>query len=274
MVKRYYADQDAFYQHFAPTQFEKERPEYERGLWDTAFAYETDLLGHWGYLCDIGAGMGWFIRYWNELGDYCAWGIEPSAHARNVARYRLGLTLLYPDWQTLWQDEHRRYPLLNTTGHTSIGITKMHHVRLCLVLEHVADPLAFLKEIASNLRELGNLLIIVPNEMNPLQRCIQGKGDWWVSPVHVNYFTSDSLRTLLCKAGFIVQHESATFPIELFQLMGLTYIGHPRIGKLCHYLRLYLEHGLGKRIFNLYQWLYERYGWGRELIMLAQKKPK
>lgn len=266
-VQRYYREEDGLYTRFSPQQFWKEAKEYQHGWWDAAFRFQQYLLQHWGFFCDIGAGAGWFMDHWNWLCDYIAWGIEPSYKARLFGEQQLDLRIA-PDWHTLMARERRKD---QGAGFGGGGVHQMHSMRMCLVLEHVADPRTFLLETINYLRPAGRLLIIVPNEMNPLQQRIKGYGDWWVSPVHINYFTADSLRKLLTSLGLHVTYEGTTFPMELFHLLGIHYIGHERLGRLCHWTRLVFERFVGPKVFLFYQKLYKRYGWGRELMFLAYR---
>jgi SAM-dependent methyltransferase len=63
------------------------------------------------------------------------------------------------------------------------------------VLEHLADPLAFLRQAAELLRPGGHCFILVPNFRSLAVR-LAGPRYRYVMPEHVNYFTPDTLRRL------------------------------------------------------------------------------
>jgi hypothetical protein len=74
------------------------------------------------------------------------------------------------------------------------------------------------------------------------------------------------------KAGFDVVFETATFPMELFILMGTDYRGNDILGQQCHETRLKTEQTFGEKAFDFYKHLYDNYKWGRELVFVGQKR--
>ena len=65
-------------------------------------------------------------------------------------------------------------------------------IALSMVLEHVKDPIGLIEEARSLLAPGGLLLLISPNDFNPLQMTLWkelGFKPWWVNPRHhLNYF--------------------------------------------------------------------------------------
>ena len=106
------------------------------------------------------------------------------------------------------------------------------------VLEHIPDPISLLKLAYSKLNDNGLICIIVPNDFNPFQLILRDQLEfepWWVSPPHhINNFDHKSLGNLLVSAGFTVLHQESTFPIDLFLLMGDTYIDNDEVGRMSH----------------------------------------
>ena len=116
------------------------------------------------------------------------------------------------------------------------------------VLEHVPHPEEMLTGIWRLLEPGGLLYIRVPNDFNPLQAAAQrklGAEPWWIAvPDHVNYFDVESLCALTRQIGFEPVDVQADFPMELFLLMGLTYIGDPEVGARCHAYRVEAERSM------------------------------
>lgn len=271
-VDRYY-EGDYFYAgdnpHSPPDWFEKERAEYEAGLWDAYFGYLAGLLDVTKPVIDFGAGGGWFLHYLSQHGwpQALLYGIEPS--------------------RTAWQAspiKHRLYKELPKGDRAIRG-----NVVLSLVLEHIPDPAWFLQEdVLPHLD--GQLVVVVPNEFNPIQRYIINRETklgasfdwmrfelkhkvseatyqpWFISAVHVNYFNPASLRELLGGCGLTVTHAGATFPTEAWLLLpGHDHRGNDDLGRRHHLWRLRLERRW-PGIFRGYGWL----GWfgiGREIVM-------
>ena len=252
-VDRYYSG-DYFYAgdspHSPPDWLEKERREYNAGLWDAYYSYLANQLDPSKPVIDIGCGSGLFLDYLYKHGwsQWQLYGVEPSATARRYSP--IG---------------HRLYDLLNSE-------TLKGNVVLSLVLEHIPDPARFLEEeVLPHLD--GRLVVVVPSEFNLLQRLVglryPDKKYWFVSQVHCNYFTKTSLKSLLERVGLRVTYSGATFPTEIWPLIGRNHIGDEEMGRRNHLWRLKLE----KRwpgVFRVYGWL-GRLGVGREIVMVGEK---
>jgi len=237
----YYSRDDLEYSTQAGAAWlDKERAEHEAGLWDTAYRWQASLLNA-GSLLDVGAGAGWFIRWWRtNVG--AAYGVEPSQTCRKVGP-----------------------PMLSTFEQAESVLTDvpLANLRLSLVLEHVYDPEAFLKRYAGLLQPGGRVLAIVPNEFNPLQvRAARRRGDWFIDGRHLNYFTGDSLVALFGRCGLRVVFVGATMPTEWWPV---------RWGPRFHLGRLRFEKMVGPVAFKLYANLYHQWGIGRELVMVGIK---
>jgi SAM-dependent methyltransferase len=146
------------------------------------------------------------------------------------------------------------------------------------VLEHLPDPRSTFGLVDALLRPGGLVCTVTPNGYSPFQdtpRRVCGFEPWWVAPLHhLNYFSFDSLHRLLSSC-FELVWEQATFPIDLFLLMGDDYVGDGELGRACHARRkafeLNLERaGLGQLSRDLYRAL-ARLGLGREIVMVARK---
>ena len=147
------------------------------------------------------------------------------------------------------------------------------------VLEHVLEPEACVERIASLLVPGGVAYVEVPNDFNVVQETAReslGKNAWWVAPDHhLNYFDYESLAGLLARHGLVEIDRVASFPIEMFLLMGEDYIGNPEVCSACHARRMGFERSLieAGRLGDL-QRLYRAFAqasFGRTCGILARK---
>jgi RimJ/RimL family protein N-acetyltransferase len=143
------------------------------------------------------------------------------------------------------------------------------------VLEHVPDPAEMLRGIRRVLEPDGLLYIRVPNDFNPLQESAQRKLDaepWWIAvPDHVNYFDVASLCSLTRQIGFETVDVQADFPMELFLLMGLRYVGDPEVGATCHGYRVEAERSMAPDARRALFRALAASGMGRNTRLLVRK---
>jgi len=140
-----------------------------------------EVSGDWlgtANVLEIGCGTGYLL---SRLRPHCAsvLGIEPGGHSRSGAELH-GVPIL-----------HDFFPSLRLTGPYDIVLS------YC-VLEHIQDPVSFLKSTAALMRPGAFLLLAVPD----CEPYIEG-GDismFWHE--HWSYFTGDSLHRTLLAAGF------------------------------------------------------------------------
>jgi SAM-dependent methyltransferase len=239
---RYYSDYDAEYSTpDGAAWLDKEKAEHEADLWDSAYRWQALLLNY-GSLLDVGAGAGWFVRWWDKNVCPAAYGVEPSKICRTIGP-----------------------PMLSTFEQAQKVLTDvpLANIRLSLVLEHVLDPETLLRQYVELLRPGGRVMAIVPNEFNPLQmRVARKRGDWFVDGRHINYFTGPTLAKLFNRVGLRVRYLGATHPTEWWPI---------RWGPQFHRGRLRFERLVGPRIFGLYTRLYHSREWGREIVMVGEK---
>jgi SAM-dependent methyltransferase len=212
-------------------------------------------------ILEIGSGPGFFLqramnRGWKGL------GIEPSTRAAEYSK-ALGV-------------ESRNEFL---TDKLSREIGNFDVVYMNEVLEHIPDPIRMMATAVRLLNPEGLLCVIVPNDYNPIQKALHSTFDfpsWWVAiPHHINYFDLSSITGLVRKAGLTLVDTEATFPIDLFLLMGDNYIGNDELGRKCHGKRMRLEVNLKKAgLSGLKRTLYRSFaevGLGREIQVIARK---
>lgn len=210
-------------------------------------------------LLDVGCGTGHFADFLGRVVGCEIIGIEPSLEAAKHAA-SAGVRV-YSSIKTCREHEEvfQAATLLN-------------------VLEHVNDPVSFLKQIHSLLTENALLLVMVPNDFSILQEAVRarlGKEPWWIAiPDHVNYFDFDSLSHVLGHAGYRVLDRTTSFPMEFFLAFGDDYIIDPELGAAYHEKRVRFELTLPT---ELRRGLYKRFaelGIGRHCIVVAQRVPE
>lgn len=180
---------------------------------------------------DIGCGWGQTMRYLAAKGARCA-GFDPAPEA--IAHVKAcGLEGVQAGMERMDVFGDRRFDV----------------VILMNVLEHLADPVEVVRQIREKVLQPGGLLVIeVPNEFNAFQvaaRKLHGLAEWWVAPpAHLNYFSASTLASLLKGSGFEVRSSEASFPMEMFMLMGENYVADGKLGRLCHERRMAFETNL------------------------------
>jgi len=253
-LDQFYSADDKFYVEYANDKWYQEKVlEHNLGLWDACYNWQINLLrnGYRNQLLDIGCGYGWFMHHWNSSrpGYFSSCGIEPSDKAREVA-----VNSMLCAFSTNSSAVHNNYTSL----------------RMAYVLEHIADPVDFIRYYCGY-NKAASLLLCIPNEFNPLQNLLSKRfGAFYAQVPHVNYFSKQSIQTVLHKADMNVVSISATFPMELFGLMGFDYINNSEVGYKCHMLRLQFEKRMGIKAFKLYRLLNSKLNWGRGLFVVAK----
>lgn len=262
-LRRIYRQQ--FYEKDKPLYLERHRADLP--WWRLVYreryeSLEAHLPAERRRVLDVGAGPGFFLEAGLERG-WDATGLEPSPRAAEHAR-SLGAEIVEG---FLDQD-------------TARALGRFDAVHLGNVLEHLPDPRGTLGLIREQLDPGGLILVVVPNDFNPIQRAahqVCDLPDWWVAPPHhLNYFDHGSLARLLARAGFEVLETTSSFPIDLFLLMGDRYVGDDELGRDCHGRRMELELNLDRAgLTPLRRRLYRALadlGLGREAIALGRRR--
>ncbi len=226
--------------------------------------FEAHLPAERRRILDVGCGLGFFLLRGKERG-WDTVGIEPGERSAAYGR-RLGLEIV-ADFLTKAVTDR---------------LGKFDAIHMSEVLEHIPDPRGMLQLMHSLLRPGGLLCLMVPNDYNPFQRAFRLVSDekpWWLAPPnHVNYFTLDSLTQILLSSGFEITLREASFPIDMFLLMGDNYIGNDTLGQKCHQKRKNFELSLQKAgMGDIRRRLYETLGaagMGREIVIYARAKEK
>ena len=141
-----------------------------------------------GSLLEVGCGSGMYLDLMRALGWKRVVGIDISRRAIEQARSQLKLEAYCGELKAACLDDE------------SFDAVSLSHT-----LEHVSDPVGFLRETYRVMKPEARLAIIVPN-IESLSARVFGP-DWFHldAPRHMVNFTRRSLRVALERAGFRVE---------------------------------------------------------------------
>ena len=151
------------------------------------------------------------------------------------------------------------------------------------ILEHVIDPQKFILKMREKLKKKGMLFINVPNEYNTIQNEYmklnsikkKTKVPWYSPPVHLSYFSKESLIKTLHKNGFRVKEILSDYPIDQFLLSKQSdYYKNKKFGKIAYSIRVNFTNLASKNLENYinYSKALLNLGFGRNLISYFEKK--
>ncbi len=254
---------EAYYREAKPLYFERHREDLD--WWNVTYSERYDTFEEFVDLeqrriLDVGSGPGFFLLHGQQRG-WQTLGIEPSKQAAAHTR-ELGVKVVENF----------------LTEQTAQEVGKFGVVHMSEVLEHISDPKEMLQLARRVLNPQGLLCVVVPNDYNPFQGALRsecGYEPWWLAPPHhVNYFSFDSLSLLFSSCGFEVVLREATFPIDMFLLMGENYIGNDALGRQCHGKRkqfeMNLEHAGQREVKRSFYRALASQGLGREVVLFAK----
>lgn len=155
------------------------------------FIHQT-VLAKPGKALEIGAGVGYITRRLMDAG-WRAIGIEPGkGYANHWNHY--GVEII-----------NEFFPHPEVPGPFDL-------ISCYAVLEHISDPLRFLKDIRDRLTPTGMVVVSVPNCTEEIE-----EGDPAILlHEHYNYFNTDTLRALFWQAGFRTIVQKSKFGRCLF----------------------------------------------------------
>ena len=136
-------------------------------------------------ILDIGSGYGFFVNGLHERQFTNVTGIEISKERREISQANGPVKILDCD--------------INDPD-SDIGMFDI--ITLFHVLEHVADPIGFLKNISKIMKRNGTLICEVPNVREMLLDHSEEYNDFYWIRAHLNYFSDVSLSLCFEKAGF------------------------------------------------------------------------
>jgi SAM-dependent methyltransferase len=135
-------------------------------------------------ILDVGCGYGYFMQSAAAAG-YDVWGTDLADRAVSAAKLRFPDTVFLGRLSEISELEARRFD----------AIFASH------LIEHIPDPIPFVRDLAARLRPGGLVIFVTPNIRSLLARFSRSR---WVSfkiPEHVTYYDPASIRRLMDTAG-------------------------------------------------------------------------
>ena len=141
------------------------------------------------------------------------------------------------------------------------------------------DPINLLNKIKVLLDKDGILVITAPNDFSNLQSyLIDNKHisvmNWIAPPMHLSYFTLNSLTNLIKFSGYSVYNFYAEYPIDFDLLVDSTnYVKNKSVGKDSHLKRLKVDNFLCSQSIsktNEYYKTLAELNAGRDIVMFVK----
>jgi 2-polyprenyl-3-methyl-5-hydroxy-6-metoxy-1,4-benzoquinol methylase len=135
-------------------------------------------------ILEIGSGNGFFLKNMYNL-EYNITGLEISKERREISK------------------EITNAPVINhnlINAKKSLG--KFDSILLFQVLEHVINPIDFLKKIFVILKKNGFIVIEVPNVKDLQIKLNSNYARWFWQMAHLNYFSKNTLELVLKRSGY------------------------------------------------------------------------
>lgn len=260
-------------QFYAYHFYEKQKPDYlekmerEADYWLEIYRWRFGTFKRYmkdssPYVLDVGSSGGFFLEAARRQGANVL-GIEPSQKAADFAREKFGVEAVVDLY------EKARLPR-----------AQFNLIHSSLVMEHLREPVHFVRWAYDHLEEEGLFVAEVPHEFNRYQDFLvskKGYEPWFVAyPDHINYFTQSSLQSLVEDQGFEQVKVFCSFPMEQFVLQGLDYLSEPDAGLRAHQARMAFETNLlkngGDEIMDSVSSSWARDGIGRTQIQVFRKR--
>jgi SAM-dependent methyltransferase len=146
---------------------------------------ETKYDSGYGTLLDVGCGYGFFLELAIKKG-WDVYGVEPCKHARQLAAAK-GINNISEDlFSGKYEDE------------------MFDVITMFYVLEHLPDPMRYLKEINRILKPGGILLLRLPHTtpLVNLLKVFRIPNRLYDAPSHLSDFSPSTIALALQKAGF------------------------------------------------------------------------
>ncbi len=159
-------------------------------------------------ILDVGCGNGYFLSVVMEKCQHC-YGTEFSAKLREFAQHKTGLPIFAQDLDNLPERDFDIITLFD-------------------VLEHIPDPLPFMRSVDRLLNPGGSVLIFTPNFDSFSVRVMREYSSIVDPTEHVVLYTRDSLHHLAALMGYGVVYEE-TRGMDVVNVLALQdYFGERR----------------------------------------------
>ena len=135
-------------------------------------------------IIDIGSGYGLFIEEMNRRG-FDIIGLEISKERREISRKITNVQVLDVN-----------------ICESPLEIEKVECMTLHQVLEHIRDPIKFLKKLRMYMKENAKVIIEVPNVDDLMLESNKAYRDFYWQRAHLLYFSLNTLTQIVKKAGF------------------------------------------------------------------------
>lgn len=258
------------YKHVFPMYTEQELEEFYENVYAESTpsylwlekVYNIKKWKKCGSILDIGCWEGIQLECFLKEGWKCT-GIELNKKAASIALSK-GIEVHQISIQNFFEKFSKE---------------KWDVINIAYILEHIPNPLEFLKRVKRHLKEEGIIIVEVPNDFSPFQLAYIKKyklEPYWIAlPDHVNYFNKEELNNLMVQAGWKVIHAETSFPMEMFLLMDDNYLQDRTIGKKSFAKVVEMEGILREYdsglVSKMYSSLYQS-GIGRSIIVYATPK--
>lgn len=150
-------------------------------------------------LLDVGTGYGFLLRTLRDRHGIDVHGVELSEQESAHARDRLDLDV-------------RTRPLVEA----GFDPDSFDAVISLEVIEHLLQPVAFIRELAAYVRPGGVVVIGTDNFESAAARALGERLPKWIPHTHVSHFGPVTLRRGFAEAGLNVEREASYTPWDLY----------------------------------------------------------
>lgn len=151
-------------------------------------------------LLDYASGYGFFLQMLYDETGICGDGIEISQERLKICSERIS------SYNNIQGGGISVYPINLLKEDLPDSLSKKYDiVTMFHLLEHIVDPIAFLKKVRGLMKDTGTLVVEIPNYDNLMMSASEEFKRFFFIRDHVSYYTPERLRDTLKQAGFEVE---------------------------------------------------------------------